>query len=291
MGADVNSFLTCKTIKTKLRLPVQNSLLGFVLLAVFSLPVRSVGAESEIKATPNRPGVANPPDTTQVGVLEYEFGWARGFRSEDFKSATNFSNLFRFGLLEDVELRFSFDSYLTQQSAGRNRRSGFGDTSLGFKYRLLNDDDWPTLAFAYEVKIPTASQRKGLGSGRVDHNLSFLSSKELWGLTWSLSYFLTFQGEEKKKGFDDAHLVALSFSRDLFGPVGFNGEFYGGPGVHHGSSAFARTDWALTFTVLPRLIFDIGVDAGLNAPAPNVTYFAGMTVALADMYSLLGIKK
>jgi hypothetical protein len=32
------------------------------------------------------------------------------------------------------------------------------------------------------------------------------------------------------------------------------------------------------------------VDIGLNAAAPNVTYFGGVTVALIDIYRLVGLK-
>jgi hypothetical protein len=32
-------------------------------------------------------------------------------------------------------------------------------------------------------------------------------------------------------------------------------------------------------------------DIGLNAAAPNVTYLGGVTVALVDLYKLLGLKK
>lgn len=268
-------------------------MIGWVLLLsmVLSMPMGAAFGAEEITATPNRPGVADPADTTQKGILEFEFGWERGFRSADFKSQTAFASLFRFGLLGDLELRLGLDNYVTQRVEGGGRQTGYGDTSLGFKYRLLKDEDWPTLAFAYEVKIPTASRKKGLGSGRVDHNLYFLSQKEALGLDWAFTYILTLAGKERRKDFADAHIVALSFSRELYGPVGIGGEFYGGPRVNRESASVARTQWSLTYTVMPRLIFDAGVDIGLKRSDPDVTYFAGMTVALIDLYKLLGIKK
>lgn len=254
-------------------------------------PVGAAQPAPEIAATPNRPGVADPADTTQKGVLEMEFGWERAFRSADFKSATAFSTLFRFGLLEDFELRLGLDNYLTQRVAGSGRHSGYGDTSVGAKYRLLKEEDWPTLAFGYDVKIPTASRRKGLGSGRVDHNLYFLSQKELWDIDWALTYILSLVGKERRKSFDDGHTLALAFSRNIYGPVGLGGEFYGGPRLNRDSPAVARTQWSLTYTVAPRLIFDAGVDIGLRKSDPDVTYFAGVTVALADLYRLFGMTK
>ena len=185
------------------------------------------------------------------------------------------------------------ESYISQRTnQHRARRSGIGDTSPGFKYKLVDENgSRPGLAFGYEVKIPTASRKKGLGSGRVDHTLAFLAGKELFDLEWEGSYFLGWLGKEGKRGYDDAHLFALSAARELFGPVGLSGEIYGGPRVNREIAAIVSTDWALTYTVTPRIIFDLGVDIGLNSSAPNITYFGGVTLALIDLYRLLGIKK
>ncbi len=105
------------------------------------------------------------------------------------------------------------------------------------------------------------------------------------------SYFLGWLGKEGKRGFDDAHLFALSATRELFGPVALSGEIYGGPRVNRDTPALVSTDWSLTYPVTPRLIFDAGVDIGLNAAAPDVRFFTGMTVALVDLYKLFGWKK
>ncbi len=248
-------------------------------------------ADEEITATPNRPGVANPADVTQRGVLEIEYGWERGFRSSDVKSVTVASGLIRFGLAEDFELRLGMENYVSQVTSEQGHRSGIGDTSPGFKYRLHRQDEvWPALAFSYEVKVPTASRKKGLGSGRVDHNLGFLASKELFGLDWDLSYFLSFVGKEGRKGFDDSHLWALAFSHSLFDKLDFTGEIYGGPRVNRSTPGFSSTDWALIYKVSPRIYVDVGVDIGLTSAARDITYFAGVTVALIDLYRFFGSK-
>ncbi len=252
---------------------------------------RDSQAQEDIAATPNRPGVADPADVTQKGVLEIEYGWERAFRSPEFKTLSAASGLIRFGLTEDLELRLGMDNYLSQRSDDpEGRRSGVGDTSPGFKYRLFKQEGWPTLAFAYEVKLPTASRRKGLGSGRVDHNLFFLASKELFGFDWDLTYILGWIGKQKRKSFDDFHLWALSFSRNLFGPVGISGEIYGGLRLNRETPGFASTDWALTYAVTPRVVFDVGVDIGITSSARDITYFAGVTIALIDLYRFFGLK-
>lgn len=262
----------------------------FFILSCVSVPV-ALGAE-EIKATPNRPGVANPADVTQEGVLELEYGWDRGFRGSESKTHTAAAGFLRFGLTEDLELRLGMENYLSQHSQDREgRRSGVGDTTPGFKYRFIEEEGfWPTLSFAYEVKIPTASRKKGLGSGRTDHLLLFLASKDLLGLEWEFNYQLGWIGKEGKKSFDDSHLLALSFSRPLFGPLGIQGEIYGSPRVNQQTPGIISTDWALTYNVTSRVVLDAGVDIGLNSAARDITYFAGVTIALIDLYRHLGLK-
>lgn len=269
-------------------------LLDQVLAVFFSLiPLGGVLAKEEISSTPNRPGIADPADVTQKGVLEIEYGWERAFRSTEFKTLTVASGLLRFGLLKDLELRLGMDNYLSQRSDDpEGRRSGVGDTSPGFKYRLVKQDGlWPALSFAYEGKVPSASRKKGLGSGRADHNLFFLVSKEIAGVDWELTYNQAWIGKEGRKSFDDFHLWALSFSRSLFGPIGISGEIYGAPRMNRDTPKFLSTDWALTYTVTPRVIFDVGVDIGLNSAARDITYFAGVTLAVAHLYRLFGLVK
>ncbi len=266
----------------------------FIIPIFFSLvTAQNSLSQDEITATPNRPGVSDPADVTKKGALEIEYGWERAFRSHEFKTLTAASGLIRFGLAENFELRLAMDNYLSQRSDDpEGRRSGVGDTSPGFKYRLLKQDGlWPALAFSYEVKVPTASRKKGLGSGRVDHNLLFLASKDLFGMDWDFNYLLGWIGKERRKRFDDFHLWALSFSRPLFGPVGISGEVYGGLRLNRETPGFSSTDWALTYALTPRIILDAGVDIGLRSTARDITYFAGVTIALVDLYSLFGLKK
>jgi len=256
------------------------------LLVLSCITASNVMAQEEMSATPNRPGVADPAEVTQKGVLEIEYGWERAFRSPEFKSRTAVAGLMRFGLTESLELRLDMDNYVSQRSDDpEGRRSGIGETSPGLKYRLLTQDEFrPALAFSYEVKIPTASRKKGLGSGRVDHHLRFLASKELFDLELEFNYLLGWIGQEGEKGFDDLHLLALSFSRSLFGPVGISGEIYGARRLNRQTPGFASTDWAITYTLTPRMVFDAGVDIGLTSGAADIIYFAGVTLALVDFY-------
>lgn len=112
------------------------ALLAIIFFVVSSISLRDALRAEEITATPNRPGVADPADVTQKGVVELEYGWERAFRSSEFRTRSTASGLLRFGLTEDFELRLGIDNYVTQRSDDpEGRRSGVGDTTPGFKYR------------------------------------------------------------------------------------------------------------------------------------------------------------
>src|SRR5438270_11935641 len=77
-----------------------------------------------IVANPNRPTVANPADITQYGVLELEYGWDRIGPGENIHQ-NSLGGLVKFGLLCDVELRWTTTSFLSQTDA-RGTHRGIG---------------------------------------------------------------------------------------------------------------------------------------------------------------------
>src|SRR5258705_11931916 len=126
-----------------------------------------------IVANPNRPTVANPADITQYGVLELEYGWDQMWPEENAHQRS-LGGLVKLGLLCDVELRWTTTSFLSQTNSSGTHR-GTGDNWIGPQVRIYKQTKRiPTLAFGYAVKIPSASSQDGLGTGRVDHALTFL---------------------------------------------------------------------------------------------------------------------
>src|SRR5882724_1359279 len=78
-----------------------------------------------IQNNPNRPTVANPADITQYGVLELEYGWDQ-FWPDVGVQPVSAGGLLKFGMLCDVELRWTTTSFLSQTDASGKHRS-FGD--------------------------------------------------------------------------------------------------------------------------------------------------------------------
>jgi hypothetical protein len=236
-----------------------------------------------IAANPNRPTVSNPAHVTQYGVLELEYGWDRLWPEKGVHQ-TSFGGLLKFGLLCDIELRWDTTSFLSQSDAGGTHRT-FGDNWLGTEIRVHRQTRrLPTMAFAYALKIPSASTENGLGTGRVDHSFTFLASEAIatFNLDFNFTQFLI--GRPTASGLDKNQELALAFSHAIRGGLQFDGEFYGDTQLNKTTPGFASSLWALTYTIIPRLVIDGGFEAGLTSGGPHRHAFVGATYSIANLY-------
>jgi hypothetical protein len=237
-----------------------------------------------ISANPNRPTVSNPAHITQYGVLEVEYGWDQVWPGQSTQQ-TSVGGLLKFGMLCDVELRWTTTSFLSQTDASGTHRS-FGDNWLGPQVRFYRQTKRaPGLAFGYAVKIPSARTENGLGSGRVDHAFTFLASKDIvhFLLDFNVTQYLI--GRPNSSGFDKDQQLNLAFSRVIRGDLQFTGEFYGDTRLNRTTAGFASSLWGLTYTVVPRLVIDGGFEAGLTSGGPHRHAFLGATYSIANLYS------
>ena len=101
-----------------------------------------------IAANPNRPTVSNPAHVTQYGVLELEYGWDRLWPEEQIHQ-TALEGLLKFGLLCDVEFRWSTTSFFSQMDSTGTHET-FGDNWLGTEIRFHRQTTrLPTMSFSY----------------------------------------------------------------------------------------------------------------------------------------------
>jgi len=190
----------------------------------------------------------------------------------------------KFGLLCDIELRWNTDSFLSQTDANGTHPT-FGDNWVGTEIRIHRQTKrLPTMALSYSVKIPSASVDSGLGTGRVDHSLTFGASMSVahFNLDFNFSEFLI--GRTAVSGFDKNQQTALAFSHTVHGGLLFTGEFYGNTQLNQTTPGFASSLWALTYTVIPRLVIDGGFEAGITSGGPHRHAFLGVTYSIANLY-------
>jgi Putative MetA-pathway of phenol degradation len=236
----------------------------------------------QIAANPNRPTVSNPANVTQYGVLEVEYGFDRLWPQEGI-NLTSSGALVKFGMFCDIEFRWLTTAVVSQSDDSGTHRS-FGDNWLGTEIRFHRQTNrLPTMAISYAFKIPSASTEAGLGSGHVDHSLTFGASENIRHFTFdfNLTQFLI---GRSTGGFDSNQQLALAFSRPIWRELQIVGEVYGQTELNQTTPGFASSLWALSYTVRPRLVIDSGYEVGLTSGGPQHHFFVGATYAITNLY-------
>src|SRR5438552_3333207 len=91
-------------------------------------------------------------------------------------------------------------------------------------------------------------------------------------------------GRPNTYGFDKNQQLNLAFSHVILHRLQFTGEFYGETRLNQATPGFASSLWALTYTVVPRLVIDGGFEAGLTSGGPHRHAFVGATYSIANLY-------
>ena len=248
-----------------------------ILIVARAVSAQQAGSSDELVATPNRPTVTNTADTTQRGVLEIEDGIAAGGTLQELQG------LLKFGATRDLELRLGNNTF--QHDAGVHS-TGVGDTTLGAKYRFLHQTArLPVISLAYTAKLPTASD--DLGSGQIDHQLTFLASKDFGQSRFDFNFNANWFGRVSGGGFDRDFMPTLSWSYQLPGRARkfqIEAELFGETSPNPAQDGSVSNVYAIAYTVKPRLVLDIGGQFGVMGPVPAATFLAGFTYSIVDLY-------
>lgn len=237
--------------------------------------------EEEEEVKPSRPGVANPAEIPEPGVLQLEVGYDSNFRAREVRAEHSAQITLRYSAAKRLLLHADVDAVTSETDAAtRERATGVGDTRVGFQVVAAEaEGGHPALAFAYYVKLPTADESKGLGTGRFDHKVVGLLSWKAGetDVDFNAAYLLV--GKEGEPGWEHGGQGALSVSHDFKNHFGVEAEL---SGQSHDDvqprGLFALG--ALSYKAGPRLVFDAGARFGLNPEAPRFGLFAGLTVGV-----------
>ncbi len=248
------------------------------------LPAVNSGGQQEDYIKPSRPTEAEPAEIQKMGVLQLEFGLDAPFDAEEFRNQQTTPLRLRFAATSRLLLAVQLEPVKSQVDRTGRRMTGVGDLELGSQVVVFkHTDKVPAFAFAYYTKLPTASEEKGLGSGRTDHRAVLLVSKKLGGLDMDFNAAYLNVGRKDSGRRADGGLFALSGAHKFGEHFGVSGEIAGQSLEYflpRGLYPFA----AVTYLVNRRLRFDTGVRFGIGAEAPKVAIVAGFTVGIANLY-------
>ncbi len=181
-----------------------------------------------------------------------------------------------YGLFDRMDLGIGAGYLLVRPEDGENE-SGFGDTALKVKYRLVDEREWlPALAIAGKLKLATASNKKGLGSGEADFGLNVIATRNITKrLVLHANIGYTFIGE---KSVNNEMNYALGSQWVLTDKWALVGEITGMNKLNGRKGDDPLTALFGTYYMLTEnLILDAGVEVGMNRAAPDYRLTAGLT--------------
>ncbi|MGH9593323.1 MAG: transporter, partial [Bryobacteraceae bacterium] len=183
-----------------------------------------------------------------------------------------------------VELRWTTTDFISLTSPSATA-SGFGDNWFGPQVRLYRQTPHvPSIAVGYAAKFHSASAAKGLGSGRTDHQLQLLVSKDLFSIHFDFNASTFWIGRPGGVGYDRNAQFNLAFGHALYRTLQVQGEFYGNTRLNASTAGYASGLAALVWMVTPRLELDAGLDTGMSHSAPRRRVFVGFTYSIANLY-------
>lgn len=227
---------------------------------------------SKITAVPNRPTFSTTAEAVQVGVFEIEYGL------EAADGHQNLNGLLKFGMLNNLELRFANNAI--ERDAGI---AGRGDSGAGLKYRFTRERGaLPTISVLYAATIPTATA--GLGVRALGHSVGILVSRDFGKHHLDFNESAQWLGRSAGRGYDRAYFTALAYSHPLTEKLGLTAEISGFSHANAATPATLTILQALTYNVTSRLVLDTGCYVSTLGNPPRVTFLMGVTYSVMDLY-------
>lgn len=157
--------------------------------------------------------------------------------------------------------------------------SGLGDIIISGAGTLMLDGPKSfDLALAGKLKLPTASRRKGLGTGKPDESLGLEFAKEISpALTLLSDGYYTFVGEPAGADFNNELMLDVGFYSPLGGNIGLTMLYETRSAIIDGSSDPRSVSGTFSFSAPGGTQFAGGVTLGLSDGSPGLGIGAGFS--------------
>lgn len=222
-------------------------------------------------------GIVDPGDLTlEGGIISY----ADEFDGENSYQLGLGSTLVRYGLFDKFELRARNNGVLFN-----DRRIGFDNLGLGFKYAILNEQHGllPILNLTTNFEIPVGIREYRNPGFSHSYNFSMSHSlvKELY---YFVSFMLAVNSREDAAG--EFSTIDLPYVFNLYYMFGdrltiFTNTF-GVWGLSSLSNNPVSQDFGLTYAFTEDFAMDLTFNFGLNESAPDFGIDFGFSVRLLD---------
>ena len=209
--------------------------------------------------------------------MEVEFGIELETTTNSYSLTAPFS--FGFGVTDWLEVAIKPSVlYQDDQEASPRRVAGVGNLVLEAKARLPFRPFDLDLALVPSLKIPTANENRGLGTGKVDGGAVFVLSKEFTDtrkLHFNVGY--TAVGKDSDVQLQDQLFIGLAGETSIPGlaeeRLQFVAEVFGTTKRRMAALVTSRGIWESAISALESLILDAAIGRSFTAH-PQVEFFA-----------------
>lgn len=242
------------------------------------------GEDDEDYIDPTRPTILESATTPKPGVLQVEYGIVSNYGKNSAGERSSPLGL-RFAPNKCIRLDFDVEVFTSQRETGERRQTGIGDSGFAFKY-IFRTEPKKRLAVAasYSVKLPSASREKGLGSGRVDHNLNFILQRTVGKNDFVFNALYLNNGREDANGRLSGAQAVIAYGREL--PKNFTliNEAYAQTIDAAGGPRGIYTQSVIAYKINKRLRLDTGIRFGFGQDAPRVGIVGGLVVGVGNLF-------
>jgi hypothetical protein len=237
----------------------------------------------------DRPDQTESANTVPRGSIQIETGFVYETNKDDNLDLTNVVNnttLFRFGLLDNFELRLGLENYSSElkiKSLDLNtEQHGFSPLYTGFKIAIANEDDQGfDLALIGGLNLPLALRKETKEFVYTGADFRFAlahSINEQIGLGYNLG--ASWDGSSSFPVYFYSAVLGIS----LIEEAGFFAEVYGeiADNDKQSESNTAMADAGFTYLLMPNLQLDLSGGVGLNEEALDSFISFGVSLRLPE---------
>ena len=190
------------------------------------------------------------------------------------------------GVLPNVAVGIGFGGQFEERLhvAGKEHENGLGDLVVGSKWAFLSETNGlPAQSIVFSVKFPTADDDKGLGSGEIDYDLTWIVSKrmtETVGLHVNVGY--TWVGEPAGEAVADIAHYGVAMDVQLNETGQWVGEVFAEKELRGSTQTIVQYNMGFRWAASDALTVDVAAGSSLYGDdAPDFTATIGLTWAKA----------
>jgi hypothetical protein len=228
-----------------------------------------------------RPLFVEDVETTADRNLELEFGFSHASLAKGGHERILPALSLTYGLPHNFDLGLNIER-IDSRPKGEPRTEGFEDLHLAAKFWLPTSTESPEgAAFSFDLKIPTASRRRGLSSGRTDETFTLIGTKAFKSLFFDLNFGYVLVDSPPKEHLKNRFLGGMAARWEVPNTAWILvGEIFGQSREAKGEKNQADFRIGLMYEVDQCVTLDAGVGRSLLATGASVAATAGLTLSL-----------